>query len=68
MELLVSRGGNLLLGDRTPLYEATQEGHLEVAQYIVQQLKKNEKKEVRFYKLKIAYFVFRMLKQIWKLL
>lgn len=38
LDLLVQRGGDLLIG--TPLYEATQEGHFEVASYIVQQLKK----------------------------
>ncbi|KAL3102100.1 hypothetical protein niasHS_003509 [Heterodera schachtii] len=40
VELLVSRGGDLTVGERTPLYEACQEGHEKVAQYIVQQLRK----------------------------
>lgn len=39
MELLVERGGDLTVGERTPLYEATQEGHVDVVHFIVQKLR-----------------------------
>jgi ankyrin repeat protein len=54
VELLVARGGNLLLGERSPLYEATQEGHVEVADFIVKQLKKTEDPQVSVFK----FFVY----------
>uniref|UniRef100_A0A183C3I5 ANK_REP_REGION domain-containing protein n=1 Tax=Globodera pallida TaxID=36090 RepID=A0A183C3I5_GLOPA len=41
VELLVLLGGDLTIGERTPLYEACQEGHEEVAQFIVQHLRKS---------------------------
>ncbi|KAH7729304.1 ankyrin repeat and KH domain-containing protein mask [Aphelenchoides avenae] len=39
VELLVERGGDLTVGERTPLYEATQEGHVDVVHFIVQKLR-----------------------------
>lgn len=40
--MLVAHGGDLSIGERTPLYEATQEGHLDVVDFIVKHLRKNE--------------------------
>lgn len=40
MELLVERGGNLCIGDRTPLFESASEGHADLVLYIVLQLKR----------------------------
>ncbi|KAI6181053.1 KH domain-containing protein [Aphelenchoides besseyi] len=34
VEMLVSHGGDLTIGERTPLFEATQEGHIEVVKFI----------------------------------
>ncbi|KAI6206862.1 hypothetical protein M3Y94_00962500 [Aphelenchoides besseyi] len=41
VEMLVSHGGDLTIGERTPLFEATQEGHIEVVKFIVDYLLKN---------------------------
>lgn len=46
VELLVRRGAALTFGERTPLYEASQEGHLDVARFLIQELKKAETREV----------------------
>uniref|UniRef100_A0A1I8BTT7 ANK_REP_REGION domain-containing protein n=1 Tax=Meloidogyne hapla TaxID=6305 RepID=A0A1I8BTT7_MELHA len=41
VELLVNRGGDLTLGERTPLYEACQEGRVEVSKFIISCLQKS---------------------------
>nr|CAD2139141.1 unnamed protein product [Meloidogyne enterolobii] len=41
VELLVNRGGDLTLGDRTPLYEACQECRVEVCKFIINCLQKS---------------------------
>lgn len=48
VELLISRGGDLTIGERTPLFEACQEGHYEVAQHIVNHLRKSYNLQVGF--------------------
>lgn len=47
MELLVTRGGDVTIG--SPLYEATQEGHADVAYFIVQQLRQTGTPAVGFF-------------------
>jgi ankyrin repeat protein len=60
VEILVSRGAELTFltekqtdeedqGHLTPLYEATNEGHLEIAQFILEHLRKTYSKKVYQY-------------------
>ncbi len=35
-KILISNGANVNLGQSTPLMEASQEGHLELVQYLIQ--------------------------------
>jgi hypothetical protein len=41
VELLVGHGGDLCIGERTPLFEACQAGHVDCAKFIVQSLRKS---------------------------
>ncbi|CAD5219398.1 unnamed protein product [Bursaphelenchus okinawaensis] len=54
VQILVRRGGDLFLGERTPLYEAVQEGHVEVAKFIISELKNTEKKTEAIQELNFA--------------
>uniref|UniRef100_A0A1I7RHD0 ANK_REP_REGION domain-containing protein n=1 Tax=Bursaphelenchus xylophilus TaxID=6326 RepID=A0A1I7RHD0_BURXY len=54
VQILVRRGGDLFLGERTPLYEAVQEGHVEVTKFIINELKNTERKEDAIVELNCA--------------